>query len=266
LEPIGERYYYSLAYREYRSVFMKKNFTWFFLGAALLIAAAVILPKLVRKSPYYRKLAVQPLYKEFGYGKHVIYHPFDGFWDLKREKKGSMWAAGIYYGLFLVVYAVRAQFSGYVVTGIRSEDVNVLYELALIAIPIALFIVSNWCFTTLMDGEGSMKDIFIATGYSLRPYIMLSVPLLAMSHFLVGEEIAFYTVLNVIASGWTIALLVLGMMVTHDYSFSKNILATILTVIGILLMIFIGLLLVNIIQDVVRFVSDIYSEISFRTY
>ncbi|MHB8962496.1 MAG: YIP1 family protein, partial [Saccharofermentanales bacterium] len=133
-------------------------------------------------------------------------------------------------------------------------------------IPMVFFILSNWCFTTLMDGEGSMKDIFIAVGYSLRPYIILSVPLLIMSHFLVGEEIVFYTILNVVATGWTVALLLLGMMVTHDYSFSKNILATILTVIGILLMIFVGLLLVNIIQDVVKFISDIYTEISFRTY
>ncbi len=266
LKPIGERYYYSLAYRETRSLFMKKNFTWIFLGLLLVLGALLVLPGKIRNSGFYRKATAHPFYQEIHYAKHVIFHPFDGFWDLKREKKGSVRAAAVFYGLFAVLYAVRAQFSGYIVTGVRPEEVNILYEVSLILIPLVLFIVSNWCFTTLMDGEGSMKDIFIAAGYALRPYILLSVPLLLLSHFLVGEEIAFYTILNTVAIGWTLALLVLGMMVTHDYSFAKNLLATVLTIVGILLMIFIGLLLVHIIQDVIGFFSDIYNEISFRTY
>jgi hypothetical protein len=223
-------------------------------------------PKRLKRSAFYKKLSLKPLYQQYHYASHVIFHPFDGFWDLKREKRGSVRAAVILYAMFFLVYGIRAQFSGYVVTGIRSDEVNVLYELALIAIPILLFGVSNWCFTTLMNGEGSMKDIFIAIGYALKPYILLSLPLLLLSHFLTGEEIIFYTVINSVAIGWTIALLVFGMMVTHDYSLLKNTIAVVLTLIGICLMIFIGLLFVNIVQDVFKFFRDIFNEISFRSY
>ncbi|MHB8962517.1 MAG: hypothetical protein ACYC5K_05120, partial [Saccharofermentanales bacterium] len=111
---IGETYYYALAYKEYRSIFLKRNFTWFFLGFLLLIVFLLMVPRYVKKTRLFQALALKPLYRQYKYADHVIYHPFDGFWDLKREKKGSMKAAGILYGLFALMYALRAQFSGYV--------------------------------------------------------------------------------------------------------------------------------------------------------
>ena len=37
------------------------------------------------------------------YSLYVITHPFDGFWDLNREKKGSMAAAHTIFILFLLI-------------------------------------------------------------------------------------------------------------------------------------------------------------------
>ena len=68
------------------------------------------------------------------------------------------------------------------------------------------------------------------------------------------------------AAAWVLALLFFGMMITHDYSLSKNVLTTVLTVIGICLMIFIGLLFLNILQDILAFGLNIYKELVFRTY
>ena len=65
---------------------------------------------------------------------------------------------------------------------------------------------------------------------------------------------------------WVVALLFLGMMMTHDYSLSKALLAMLLTIVGICLIIFIGLLFINVVQDVVSFFRDIYTEVSFRFY
>ena len=56
------------------------------------------------------------------------------------------------------------------------------------------------------------------------------------------------------------------MMITHDYSFLKNVLTTVLTIVGICLMIFIGLLFINILQDILSFGLNIYKELIFRTY
>ena len=265
LAPIGEQYYYDLTFQYERTQFIK---TWFYPlvgAAAVLIACAVLLPKRVKRTRLYARVANAPLSRQMKYSNYVIFHPFDGFWDLKREKRGSLLSANILYAEFLILFAVRAQFSGYLLRT-PGEESNVLIACLSILLPLALWCVSNWCFTTLMDGEGSMKDVYISTAYALRPYILLSLPLLLMSHVLAAEELAFYTVLDIVSIVWVLGLLFFGMMITHDYSFLKNVLTTVLTIVGICLMIFIGLLFVNILQDILSFGLNIYKELIFRTY
>ena len=177
-----------------------------------------------------------------------------------------MSAALIILGLFTVLYAVRAQFSGYIVTDTVSSEVNVLFECLTILLPLGFYVISNWCFTTLMDGEGSLKDIFISACYALKPYILLAVPLLFLSQVLTAQEAMFYHFLDVVCWVWVLALLFFGMITVHDYSLSKGILTLICTIIGICLILFIGLLFINVIQDVVGFIEDIYREVSYRMY
>ena len=147
-----------------------------------------------------------------------------------------------------------------------SSEVNALLSVLAIVMPLMLWVVSNWCFTTLMDGEGSMKDIYTATAYALKPYVLAAVPLFILSHVLTANEAAFYTVLDTAVMIWVLALIFFGMMTVHDYSLSKAVLTLLLTVIGICLILFIALLFINIVQDVVFFVTDIYQEITFRFY
>ena len=193
-----------------------------------------------------------------------MFHPFDGFWDLKREKRGSFRAANILMILFALLYGLRAQFSGYIFTGALPSQINAIFETGKVFIPLFLWIVSNWCFTTLMDGEGSMKDIYTATAYSLKPYIITAVPLWLLSLCLTEEEAFIYTSLSTIVTVWTLALIFFSMMVTHDYTLSKGIITAVLTLVGICLILFIALTFTNIIQKIYDFGFDIYSEMNYR--
>mgnify|MGYP007025199795 CR=1 FL=1 len=69
-----------------------------------------------------------------------------------------------------------------------------------------LWCISNWCLTSLMDGEGKMRDIIIFTGYSLIPLWLIQFPLVGMSHLITVEEGTFYYVFATISFIWTGAL------------------------------------------------------------
>ena len=264
LRSTGDKYYYSMSFKERRSEFLSSHFTLIAVLLVLAVAGVILVPRLLRKlKPVQRFSALGPV-KEFRYGSHVMFHPCDGFWDLKRERRGSMASALILYLVFSLFYMIRAQYSGYLFQSKPADQVNVWFELARILIPILLWCVSNWCFTTLMEGEGSLRDVFIATGFALKPYLYMSIPLFIMSHVLTMEEAAFYTVLNTATIVWVVGLLFFGMMVTHDYSFGKALLTLLLTLIGICLILFIGILLVNLMQEALTFIFNIYKEIQFR--
>ena len=258
--------YYSKAFKGYREDVIKDNFYIIALAVILLLIYLILRPFLRKKFDLRKKLEKNKLYREVHYSSYTMFHPFDGFWDLKREKKGSLAGANVLLVLFVIAYALRIQFSGYLFTGTLPSQINVLYELVKIILPLGLWVISNWCFTTLMDGEGTMKDIYIATAYSLKPYIITAIPLWILSMVLTLEEAFIYTAFSTIVLFWTLALLFFGMMVTHDYSLGKAIITTVLTLLGICLILFIALTFTNIIQKIYDFGSDIYHEFNYRLY
>ena len=212
------------------------------------------------------KICESDVYKKQRYATYTLFHPFDGYWDIKHEGRGDLKSAFIILIAFIICYAVRVQFSGYAVTGTVSENVNVPYRLLLILLPIAFWVIANWCFTALMDGKGTMKDIMTATGYALKPYVLMSVPLFLLSHILTEEEAMIYTLLDVICLIWVLALMFFGMMTVHDYSLGKSVLTAVLTLLGMCIILFILLLLSSLIQEIYNYFYGIYKELIFRTY
>lgn len=266
LEGTGKMDYYSKAFKGAREELIRNNFTWIFIGLIVLIVLVVVGKFLLKKYKVSEKINSYKIMRELNYSGYVSFHPFDGFWDLKREKRGSMKAAHILLLLFIITYAVRAQYSGYLFTGFLPNEINVFLEVATMIGPILLWVVSNWCFTTLMEGEGSMKDIYIATMYALRPYIITAIPMFILSHCLSLDEAFIYTALDTIITIWMLALMFFGMMTTHDYSLGKGFITAILSIVGIILMIFLALVFTNVINDIISLISDMIKELSYRTY
>ncbi len=207
---------------------------------------------------------MQKYLKSMAYGFHVITHPFDGFWDLKREKRGTLAAAVTFAVLTVLMLVVRKQGTAFLLNMNRLEDVDMMVDIITVGMLFILWCVANWCLTSLMDGEGKMQDIAIFTGYSLLPMLIIQFPLVVVSHMITAEEGTFYYVFTVISYLWTIALLVLGMMITHQYSMKKTLVTTVLTLVGMAIILFIALLFFSVIQQFLTFIVTAYKEIRFR--
>lgn len=207
---------------------------------------------------------MQKYLKSMAYGFHVITHPFDGFWDLKREKRGTLAAAVTFAVLTVLMLVVRKQGTAFLFNMNRLEDVDMMVDIVTVGMLFILWCVANWCLTSLMDGEGKMQDIAIFTGYSLLPLLIIQFPLVVVSHVITAEEGTFYYVFTVISYLWTIALLLVGMMITHQYSMKKTLVTTVLTLVGMAIILFIALLFFSVIQQFLTFIVTAYKEIRFR--
>ncbi len=207
---------------------------------------------------------MQKYLKSLKYGFHVMAHPFDGFWDLKREHRGTLAGALTFVVLTVLMLVIQKQNTAFLFNMNRLEQIDVLVDIITVGLLFVLWCVSNWCLTSLMDGEGKMRDIAIFTGYSLLPLLLIQFPLIGLSHVITTEEGTFYYVFTVISYIWTAALLLFGMMVTHQYSMKKTILTTILTLVGMAIITFIGLLFFSVLQQIVTFIVTVYKEIRYR--
>ncbi len=201
--------------------------------------------------------------QEVLYGFHLMFHPFDGYWDLKHEKRGSVRASLAIIAVTIVAFYYQSIGTGYYYNP-KGTYMTVIMQILSVLIPLLLFVIANWCFTTLFDGEGSLKDIFIAASYALFPVPAFVVISTILTNVLVGDEGQIATLLVTLAFIWMGFLMILGMQVTHDYSMGKNILTIIMTIVGMVFIMFIALLFISLISKMVALVTTIFSEISYR--
>ena len=201
--------------------------------------------------------------KELKYSLHVLFHPFDGFWCIKREHRGSLAAALTFVAVVVMLSTFEKQTTGFLFNAVRLKDVNVVVDILTVALIYVLWCVANWCLTSLMDGEGSMKDIFIAMGYAMVPMILIRFPMVLISLGITAEEGTFYYVLDSLSYIWTGLLVFFGTMVTHQYSLKKTVVTCVFTVVGMGIIVFIGLLFFTVIQQILTFATTIYKEIRF---
>lgn len=198
------------------------------------------------------------------YSLHVIFHPFDGFWDLKREKRGSFRVALIIVALIILTYTIEKQNTGFLFNFNRLEELNVIVDVITVLLLYILWCVASWCLTSLMDGEGTLKDIAIATAYALVPIVLINLPLIPVSHLITADEGAFYHTFQVVSYIWAGLLLILSTMITHQYSMKKTIVTVICTIVGMGIILFIGLLFFSVIQQISNFAMMLYKELRFR--
>ena len=256
---------WSNSYREIRKEWMSTYFLVLLLIVVAIIVGVVLFFRTMGKIN--RRVAVsgkkRTFWQEVAYGFHVIFHPFDGFWDLKHEKRGSVRASLFFIALAIATFYYQAIGQGYLLNP-RNRYSSLWAQLIGVVVPLFLFVLANWCLTTLFDGEGSFKDVFIACSYSLVPIPLLVIPATIYSNFCVSAETDIIGFIGTLAFIWLGILVFFGTMVTHDYSLGKNFVTILGTLIAMVFIMFIAVLFTTLIGKIVSLITNIVTEIQYR--
>ncbi len=197
---------------------------------------------------------------------YVLFHPFDGFWDLVHEKRGSLAAAHTFVFLFLFTRVVKLLFTNFQFMNQPLQYINIFEQCGSLLLPFLILCIANWGMTTLFDGKGRFQDIYMAMSYALMPYVLIQLPLVFVSNMITYEEAAFYSVLMSVSIIWCLLLVFVGLMEVHDYGPGKTLIFLFVTVLGALIIIFLLLVFFSLLSDAIGYFVSMYREISFRLY
>ena len=200
------------------------------------------------------------------YALHCIVRPFDGFWDLTHEKRGSMAAANTIVILVLLTNLIKLGATSFVFNPVNWDNVNLILEIATFLVPFIVYVVANWCLTTLFDGKGTLKDIWMGTAYAMTPYVIIQLILIPMSNVVTEEEGAFYTVFSNFSMIWCGLLIIASVMMIHDFMLGRAFLSLIFSAVGMLIIVFLLVLFFSLISDGFSYFYSIYKETIFRMY
>ncbi len=206
-------------------------------------------------------------YKEaFRFAFHVITHPFDGFWDLAHEHRGSLAVANTFLVLFLAVRVLKLMCTSFQFISAPVQHINVFEEAASLALPFLVLCLANWAMTTLFDGKGRFLDIYIAMCYALVPYILIQSVMILVSNMITFEEGSFYQVILSVSLVWSGFLVFVGLMEVHDYGPGKTLVFLVVTVVGACVILFLVLVFFSLLSDAVSYFVSLYREIVYRLY
>lgn len=202
--------------------------------------------------------------KTLKFSLYCLTHPLDGFWDLTHEKRGSIAAANTILVLTLLTRLLRLQFTGFLFLRVYWPEVNIFLQIGSVLFVLALWCVGNWGLTTLFDGKGRLKQIYMATCYGMLPYPLIQLPLIILSNVVTVDEAEFYSVLSSLSLVWAAVLIVTAMAQIHEYKMGKNIGFIIATGFAMLVMVFILLLFFSMISQGVSYFISLVKEMMFR--
>ena len=196
--------------------------------------------------------------------KHSITHPAEGFEDMRWKKAGSLKIAFAIVLLHFLAQIADGRLYGFQFGISYDKTFNIIPYIVKSIVLFGAWVVGNWAVCTLLDGEGTMKNICIYSAYALIPYIAQIFINVLLSHILIQDEAVFMQAIRIIGVGWSVILLFSAIKSVHQYSFGKTVFAIILTIVAMLIMLFLLVLFMSLIQQVYIFISTIYTEISYR--
>ncbi len=196
---------------------------------------------------------------------HVIFHPTEGFEDMRWKKAGSLKISFFIVFLLFASQVFSTRYGGFAYNTRAYSDVfNIMPILVQSVAYYGTWVVSNWSICTLFDGEGNMRRVAIYTAYSLVPFIIGNTLSTALSYFLTLDESIWYNAISMIGLWWSVILMVFAMKACHQYSFTMTFVSMISTVAGMVLILCLLALIMSLFQQVYVFFATIYTEILYR--
>ncbi|MBO1005133.1 YIP1 family protein [Pseudogracilibacillus auburnensis] len=196
--------------------------------------------------------------------RQILARPLDFFQDI-QEPGQLKWSQAFL--LILLTYMVRMGsllMLGYHFETREPYQISYFHEFVWIFIPWITWCLANWSVSTILDGEGKFKEIFVGSAFCLMPYILLSIPLTLLTNIFALSEATIYTSSVTFIFVWVGLLILIKVKVLHDFELGKLVLITFLTLLGMAIIWFIGILLYGLINQFISFFLDLFKEVRFR--
>ena len=258
---------YSDAFWEIRNEIINKILPYFLIGLVVLFAVSYVYKIVARKKGFKlikNREIKSKLLKDVLNVFDMMKHPLDNFYDLKVGTKGSVISAVIIYIAVTFVFCLDMLFRGYLFAPENLSSLSLLPVLLMLVVPLMLFVVGNSMVASINDGEGSFKNIFVITAYSLSPYLLITPFVVIASYGVTFNESFILDLIWFVGVAWSAVLLFIGIMRTHDYNVGETVKNILITLFFMLMAVVAAAIMYVMWNTLISFISSVFVEVDFR--
>lgn len=262
--------YYSTAYWEIRNIWLQKNLGYAIIILLLIYAVTFLLKAINRRKPIFalagevKEMALRnKVIHDIASLKYAMLHPIDNAYNVKYKLTGSYFTATLIYMMLFIVLVLYQVASGFIFS-VNIARYSIFNTLLYYVIIVGLFIIGNYFISSINDGNGSIRSIYVGTAYCFAPAILIMPFVILFANFAtLNEEFLISTTVAVIIT-WCIINIILMIIEIHAYSFKSaiyNILLTLFFMGVAVLAASMGYLLIN---QVWEFIMKLVTEVMLR--
>jgi len=250
---------YDLAYQEVISAFIRDNFVVVLILAVLCVAGIMTLLILNKK----KKLPqIKNIRMRLALGANL--HPYKNFAEIRQYNRGSVKIATVLLFLYFITEALKETCVNFQYRAVTADSYNILYTLLKTVGLIVLWSLTNWLMALLTGGLGNLKDIYTVSCYCLTPFIVYKLLYIGLSYVVPFESAGVLDTIGTIVLIYVFFILSIAIMEIHEYTFPKFLGTSIVAVLGMILVVFIGFAFIILLQQLWNFIYSLYVELSYR--
>ncbi|MBQ1961984.1 MAG: hypothetical protein II357_02685 [Clostridia bacterium] len=259
---------YAEAYDKLRTAWIRDNI--YIVVIALVILLALLYMGVVGYRRVYKKVEHSLYFEEqksiktfFKLYFVQLCHPVVCYDRIKANRSRiPLWVCLLAPAAVPLVCIFRIAAGNFAIVGKTLSDTSLVYEAAIILVPLALWIFISYLVTSLMSGEATLKETIAAGCYSLVPWVVFTPIVTLASHIAGSSDQVFFTIAEGILLALVIIELLVAMGTMNDYSFTKTLLVTLISLFGMIIVCFAILLFSSLAVQTVNQISDIIHELS----
>ena len=258
---------YSDAFWEIRNEIINSVLPYLLIGLIILFVVVSIYKAIAKKKgiKLFKKPEIKSRFlKDILNVLDMMKHPIDNFYDLKVGTKGSLLSASVIYIAVIMVFVFDMLFRGYLFAPNNISNLSLLPVLIMLVVPLALFIVGNAMVASINDGEGSFKNVFVITAYSLSPYLLITPFVVITSYAVTFNESFILDLIWFVGVAWSAVILFIGVMRTHDYTFGETVKNIFITLFFMLMAVVAAAIMYVMWNTLISFVQSVFMEVDFR--
>lgn len=248
---------YGVAFEYVRKQFISDNFIWIFIVLVVVVIGAIVFMFVTNK-----KKIILIKNKSLNLLLTTMIHPSNNFTDIKEKQLGSIPLCFVMLLLYYVVTIMQTIAGGFLFSNYDPTTFNSIFVLVRSVGLVVLWILANWLVSTLLGGKGKLKEIMIVTCYSLQPLILTGAIHIILSNVLLPVEGSFLGILSTIGTIYFVLMLIIGLLKIHDYTMGELIWTSLLSIIGIAIIVFLMVMLIILVQQFGAFVLTVITELA----
>lgn len=207
---------------------------------------------------------LERLKEEWRFMLRFIRHPLDSAYEIRANRKNNVLVATVLYVVLIVIYMWDYLGRGFIFQTVSSKDASLPVILAVLVIPLTLWLVGSYLIGTIRDGEGSFKKIYISTAYAVCPYLIYGPIVLLATYALTQNEAFVFTFFHMVLLAWCIINLFIATMEVHNYTIKETLVNIFIILFFIVMTVLACIILYLIWLSVWDYVSQIAGEVKYR--